>query len=340
MPIIDVPEGTSAWIPQILNAKWDHALGWFTDAIGMSNAAAATVGTAPRISPLPSIAWEGEMPEAPSDLPISDPDAAIAYFDSKNRELSAQIDQAFHQILQIAFPDMSVLSAAMAWCKRALTTGGTGINANVEAALWERGRARISSQAERDVASTTEQYARAGWPLPPGAMLYATAQIRQDARDKLAEQSRDISIKSFEAEVENVRLAVKTAGDMFAQALQAVGDYVKTVMLGPQVAMQLATSTAGLKNEAARTLVNLYQAQTAALEPLIRIKTTDAELKERANEANQRAATETAQMRVQTVLANVKMVGDAAAASLNGIGAGVNAGTSISYDGGSLAGTA
>lgn len=61
--------------------------------------------------------------------------------------------------------------------------------------------------------------------------------IHQDRRDKLAEMNRDIVIKSFDAELENVRFAVKTAGDLFTQALNAVGDYVRTVMMGPQVLM-------------------------------------------------------------------------------------------------------
>ncbi len=325
MTIVTIPDGVTGpalQTTQIINAKWDNAVGWFNEAIGFGNTALSVIGTAPTINS-PQVDRGGIILPGPPSLAFDDPNAALAYFNSTNSELSARIDQAFRDILGIAFPDMAVMGAALAWCKRALTTGGTGINPAVEAALWERGRARIAKQAQQDMASMQERYARAGWPLPPGAMLHETATIRQDSRDKLAEANRDIAIKSFETEVENVRLAVKTVGDMFSQALGAVGDYVKTVMLGPQVSMQLATSMAGLKNEAARTLVSLYQAQSAALDPIVRLNVTDAELKERASEANSRAKTEAAQLRVQTVLSNVKMVGDAAAASLNGIGASV-----------------
>ncbi|MCB2071483.1 MAG: hypothetical protein KDF67_18610, partial [Ottowia sp.] len=197
------------------------------------------------------------------------------------------------------------------------------INPAVETALWERARARIVKQADRDTISAQEKYARAGWPLPPGAMLHETAMIRQDSRDKLADQNREISIKSFDTEVENIRFAVTTAGDLFTKALQAVGDYVRTVMLAPQLAAQLTTQLSGLKGEAARTLVALYQAQSAALDPFLRMEITDAELKTRVREANLRADMETNQLRAQAALSNLKMVGDAAAASLNGIGSGV-----------------
>ena len=94
-------------------------------------------------------------------------------------------------------------------------------------------------------------------------------------------------------------------------------------MLGPQIASQLASNVANLKNDASRTLVSLYQAQTAAMEPLARLAIADADMKIRAGEANLRAKVDTAQLRAQAALAQVKMVGDAAAASLNGIGASV-----------------
>ena len=326
MTIVTIPDGVTGpalQTTQIINAKWDNAVAWFNQAFGFGETTLAAIGTAPSINP-PNLNQAFDMVEPPTGLSFDDPNAAMAYFDAKNREISALIDTAFQQMLGTAFPDMAIMRGALAWCNRAITQGGTGINVNVETALWERGRARILNQAERDIASVQEKYARAGWPLPPGAMLNESAQIRQDNRNKLAEQSRDIAIKSFETEVENVRFAVKTVADLFTQALNAVGDYVKTVTMGPQIAAQLATSMSGLKNDAARTLVSLYQAQSAALDPFIRLSITDAQLKEQAAEANLRAKTETAQMRAQTVLANLKMLGDAAAASLNGIGAGVS----------------
>jgi len=324
--IVTIPDGVTGpalQTTQVINAKWNNAQEWFARAFEFGEEVKADVGNAPHIVE-PALSTALEMVAPPSDLAFDDPDSALAFFDDKNAELSALIDEAFNKMVGIAFPDMTLLADAMRWCKRAINEGGTGINSAVETALWERGRARVLKQAERDTAAVTEKYARAGWPLPPGAMLHDTAMIRQDSRDKLAEQSRDIAIKSFDAELENTRFAITTAGALFTQALQAVGDYVKTVMLGPQTAAQLATSMSGLKNEASRTLVALYQAQSAALDPFLRLEITDAELKQRAQEANLRAKMETAQLRAQAALSNLKMVGDAAAASLNGIGAGVS----------------
>lgn len=334
MAVVSLPDavtGPALQTTQIINAKWDKASKWFDLAFGFGEKAIADIGAAPSmVAPTLNQSFKSNV-KVPS-LPVEDAQSVVALFDAKNSELSALIDDAFERMLEIAFPDMAVMAKALAWCDRAIAQGGTGINANVETALWERDRARVLKQAQQDLAAVQEKYARAGWPLPPGAMLHESAAIRHDSRNKLAEQSREIAIKSFDTEVENVRFAVKTVGDLFNQALNAVGEYVKTVMMGPQTAAQLATSISGLQNEAARTLVALYQAQTAALDPFVKLSVTDAQLKDAAEQANLRAKTETAQMRVQAALSNVKMVGDAAAASFNSIHAGVgnNMSTSIS----------
>ena len=324
--IVTIPSGVTGpalQTTQIINAKWNNAQEWFERAFDFGEGIKADVGTAAQI-PLPSLSTSLVQATRPTGLTFDDPNSAMAFFDAKNAELTALVNDAFDKMVGIAFPDMTLLADAIRWCKRSINEGGTGINTAVESALWERGRARILKQSARDIATATEKYARAGWPLPPGAMLNDIAMIRQDNRDKLAEQSRDIAIKSFDAELENVRFAITTAGDLFTKALQAVSDYVRTVMLAPQTAAQLSTSINGLKNDAARTLVSLYQAQNAALEPFLRLEITDAELKERANEANLRAQMETAKLRADAALANLRMVGDAAAASLNGISTGVS----------------
>lgn len=325
--IVSVPDasggaGAAVVTSQIINAKWQNALTWFNRAFEFGDDVMAAIGVAPQLSS--PVLDKSYVPPAAPQLAFDDPDAAMAYFDAKNAELSALIDNTFQTMLGQTFPDMAYISSALAWCNRAVTQGGTGINTAVETALWERARARVAQEGERAVAEVENKFARAGWPLPPGAMLHQTALVRQDGRNKLAEASRDIAVKSFDAELENVRFAVKSVMDQYIQALAAVGDYVKTIMLGPQISMQLATSMAGLKNEAARTLTALYSAQTAALEPRVRLAIADADIQQQGATANLRARTETAQMRAQGMLANLKMMGDSAAASFNGIGAGAS----------------
>lgn len=324
--IVTIPGGVTGpalQVTQLINAKWGNAQGWFERAFEFGESIKGEVGTAAQL-PMPAINSSIQKINAPGNLKFDDARSAQSAFDSINNELGELVEETFKKIMDEAFPDKELFGQVTAWCGKAIVDGGTGISTDVEAALWERARSRILRQADRDMMSAQEKYARAGWPLPPGAMLNDISMIRQDSRDKLAEQGRDIAVKSFEAEIENVRFAIKTVTDLHRQAFQAASDYVRAVMLAPQAATQLTQTLSGLQNDASRTLVALYQAQSAALEPFLRMEITDAELKQRAGEANLRATTETAQLRANAALANLRMVGDAAAASLNGIGASVS----------------
>lgn len=321
MPLISYsgPSAAATFTAGVLNAKWDKAVELMDELRDRLNAADAIVVTAPQMG-VPSVDQTYLPPVAPI-LSGEDAGSAEAMYRTALAEIEAQIQDGFSSFLATNFPDSAYYQAADAWLAKAITEGGTGINTAVENALWERGRARVLTQAQRDIASTEEKYARAGWPLPPGAMLHDVALIRQDSRDKLAEQSRDIAIKSFETEIENIRFAVTKVLELRVQAISAAGDYIKTLVLGPQTAMQLSTGLAGLKTEFARSLVALYSAESQALEPRVRLAITDAQLKAQGNEANLRANVQAQGDRVQMAISDANRTASMLAAMLNAISA-------------------
>ncbi len=247
-------------------------------------------------------------------------------YDSAKAEIDVLIQSGYGDFLQTYFPDGAYYPAALSWIERALTDGGTGINVDVERALWERDRARILGQAEQSEQEAMSTWANRGFALPPGALVNQMQSIRLDAGRQLAAQSRDIAVKTWEAELQNVRFAVQQAINLRVQGLQAAGDYIRTLVLGPQTAMQLATGLAGLRTDLARALTAMYSAETQVFDSRNRLVITDAQLRSSAEEANLRSKNATIDSRVRAALANAGMVGNAAAASLNGI----NAGASIS----------
>lgn len=323
--IVSVPDpstggaGAPVIVSQIINAKWHNAQVMADASAKRNDDAIALTDPAPQML-VPELDRSYLPPQRP-DLPFDDPNAATAMYDAARAQMEALIQDGFTKFLGDNFSNGSYFQAAQAWLDTALTQGGTGINANVEQQLWERGRARLVAEAMRAEADVTANWARRRFPLPPGPMVHQVGLVQQDLRDKLAEQGRDISIKSFDAEMENVRFAVATALDLRTKAIAAAGDYIKTLILGPQTAAQLATSLAGLKTEFARSLVALYSAETAALEPRVRLAITDAQLKQQGAEANLRASVQTLSDRVRAALEQARQVAQMAAASLNGIGA-------------------
>ena len=146
-------------------------------------------------------------------------------------------------------------------------------------------------------------------------------QIDREASKELSKQSRDIAVKSFDTEVENVRFAVKELLDLRTKALGAALDYIRTLMLGPETAMKLATDLSTLQYELMRALTAMYTAQVSALSPQVQLLIADAELRQKAEKANLDSELAMIDARVRAALAAAQMLGTQAAAGINAIGA-------------------
>lgn len=328
--IVSVPDpvtggaGAPTIVSQIVNANWANGITLLNKAFALGDKAIAVADTPPQM-PVTTMDTSYLPPGLPTITP-PDPGRAKSIYDDARLEIQALTEGGYVSFLETYFPVEPFWPAALSWIERALTTGGTGVRASVEAQLWERARSRMSIEADRATAEAMQAFANRGFPLPPGALVNQIQLIDQDRLNKLAEQSRDISIEAFRAELENVRLALNQAIDLRLKAIAAAGDYVRLLLQGPSVAMQLATATANIEGDFARTLVSFYTAQTAAADPRIRLSIANAQLQSQGNEANLRAKTTTIDARARLAQASAQMVATAAAASLNGI----NAGASIS----------
>lgn len=328
--IVSIPDpstggaGAPVIVSQVMNGKWINGFTLLNKLFEISDDAVALANPAPQM-PL-TVLDKSYLPPLPPNLPDIDPNEAKAIYDDSRAEIDALIQSGYGTFLQTYFPDGPFYQKALDWLTKALTDGGTGVNASVEQQIWERDKARILSQAQQVEKSAVSTWANRGFPLPPGAAAAQVTQIRLDASRALAAQSRDIAVKTFEVELENTRFAVTTSIDLRKTALQAAGDYIRTLILGPQTAVQLATSLAGLKTALAQALTSMYSAQVAAVEPFVRLNITDAQLQTSANQANLNAKSQAVSDRVRAALANASTIGGIVASSWNGL----NAGASIS----------
>lgn len=328
--IVSVPDpvtggaGAPVIVSQIVNANWANAILLLNRAAALMDGAVDIADPAPQME-IPQLDLTYDPAEKP-ELPDFDPNDGTSIYNDARAEIDTLLTDGFTDFLTKYFPDGAYYTAALSWLERAINDGGTGISTAVETQLWERGRTRLAGEALRAENDAMQAFANRGFPLPPGALVHQVGLIHQDRRDKLAEQSRDISIKSFETEIENVRFAVKTAVDLRLSALAAAGDYIKALILGPQTAADLTRTLTAVRTEFARSLVAMYQAETAALDPRVRLSIADAEIKSAGAQANLRASSSAIEDRARAALAYAQSVAAAASASLNGI----NASASIS----------
>ena len=145
-----------------------------------------------------------------------------------------ELRNSFTQFMDQYFPSGGYFDKATDWLERALEANGTGIPIIVESAMWERDRARLTSESARAEDEALTAWASRGYTLPPGALVHGLNTIRAGLTNALSTQSRDIAIKVTDVHVENARFAVGQAAQIRSQAIGAAVEYVKALMVSPQ----------------------------------------------------------------------------------------------------------
>ena len=175
------------------------------------------------------------------------------------------LSSTFSNFFTTYFPaDNGYMTAAQNWILTALTGTGTGLSPAAEAQIWQRDQNRIlqdNTRAEQDILA---MFAARNFPLPPGPALYATYVTQQKSRDLVSESSRAMAIKQAEIEVENVRLAVKIAIEYRMTAIKTAAEYMRTLALGYELAVQLSTAAINAQSNLINAASNYYR---ALLEP-------------------------------------------------------------------------
>jgi hypothetical protein len=100
-----------------------------------------------------------------------------------------------------------------------IENGGTGLNPDVENAIWDRGRER-EARAMRDSILDLERMEEMGFDLPPGVYLDARLRINTENAATNMGLSREIMIKQAELELEAIQQALTIAQRLEADAIQ------------------------------------------------------------------------------------------------------------------------
>ena len=103
----------------------------------------------------------------------------------------------------------SDLLSAVTTAIRSRLAGGTGLDPEVEQAIWERARSREAQTAENNVDEVVRNHAARGFSLPSGALAAQMRDVQRQTLAKVSEVSRDIAIKQAELEQANVRHAIE-----------------------------------------------------------------------------------------------------------------------------------
>lgn len=135
--------------------------------------------------------------------------------------LQSALDSELSDYMTAYFPSITTCFATFRdWVCNQITNGGSGINATVESALFQRGRDRISMDQSGEEDELTSGYAAAGWNVPSAMLADGINRSRQMVRNKVSEFNRDMTIQQFEAEKEMTKFAVEQFRQYYTEALK------------------------------------------------------------------------------------------------------------------------
>lgn len=141
------------------------------------------------------------IPDIPTlDIPIWTDDLAAS-------PLSPDVSFSFSDTAYMSDLLTSYRDLIQSWVDGA----STGIAADVERAIWDRGRDREAASFIGAMNQIARDFAARGFPIPPGAALSLTHQAQQKAREAASTISRDVMIKQAELEQQNRQFAISEA---------------------------------------------------------------------------------------------------------------------------------
>jgi hypothetical protein len=163
----------------------------------------------------------------------------------------------------------SLLTALKASLEDRITNGGTGLNQDVENAIWDRGRereARSRAEALRGLDKMEEQ----GFALPSGVYLDARLRIETESDYVNRGVSREIMIQSAELEQKNVLAALSEANLLEGKSMEYSNQVEQRLFDSCKYATEAGISIYNARVQAYSAFVDAYKAKVAIYEAQVR----------------------------------------------------------------------
>lgn len=241
-------------------------------------------------------------------------------YGSNTADVARTLANGFSGFISSSFPSMGTyVAVAETWLSTALGAGGTGVNATVEDQIWSRERTRVLRDAHRASDEAMTAWVGRGFAMPPGALLAQLATVDRDAQEKIGESSRERAIKTWDIEVENMRLAVNRSLDTRNSAMSAALEYMKNVALAPQLGLEITKNVQTAQQRMNEALLEFYKADLSGLDYNLRLHTFDTQMSRQKEDVDLKAASEAFGQKIAAVMAGAEAQGQQAAAALNGL---------------------
>lgn len=304
---------------QIINQAWTKAEALSSDLTGRLDDAQTAVSGSITVSASP-VTPIAPIVEPSINIPVEAEEPDIHLFMEYNQEIIDKLVTLYSGYISTYFPTNATLySLAETWITDQLNNGGSGIDPDIEAQIFERDRSRISAEATRAIADIESTWAAKRFPIPTGAMQYQTAQVENAKLAELSKSSRESAIKVFDAELDMVKTALGLAKDARKEAVAAAGDYIRVMSGSQTTSTQLVTNRAATQNGLISAVAGLINARTNAADTVFKAGYMSSELGQRTGELASKIAMEQMNKRGDIAVAAADTVARQTAALLNNL---------------------
>lgn len=160
------------------------------------------------------------LPDVPTMTGISIPAAPVLNIPDFSATLAAAPNAPANvfSFVETAYID-SLLESLKSNLEVWVNGAATGLDPVVEAAIWERGRARENVALARKQLDVYRNFASRGFSKPPGVLSVELDRAAQETQNTLSDLSRDVMIKQADLEQSNRRFAFETAARIEGELL-------------------------------------------------------------------------------------------------------------------------
>lgn len=254
------------------------------------------------------------------NIPLEAEGPDLTLFNTYNDAVFNKLVAAFSGYLSDNFPlDMSTLAAAEGWLQNQVSNGGSGINAAIEAQIWERDRSRILADSVRAYDEVAAIWATRNFPLPPGALQSQTGRINQKAHEELAKSSREAAIAAFNAELDMIKFAVSEAIKLRQIAVSSAGDYIRAIASSQNTSYQMAMGKSQAQNGLISAAATFWNAKANAEDIMFKSRLANASFAQEASKVNTTLDAQDRHKRGDVAVAAADAVARQAAAMLNNL---------------------
>lgn len=217
-----------------------------------------------RIGTIVAPTFDGIRPTDTTVVPTDHQARFEGAFHGKTSEMVTVIDGLVDAMLVKRNPQYATQMAAIETQLTRYLAGGTGLNATVETAIYERSKAKTNAEARRIQQAAISDMAARGFTMPTGAVTSALQQARQAGADNNAQAAREIVVLQAEMEQKNLQFAVTTSTALRTAMVQATLSYHQNLTTINGQALDYAKTVLSAIIEVFNTQVRMYGQQLEA----------------------------------------------------------------------------